>query len=212
MSALVKGARKYKEGKPWNQLILFVFCSSQFFSAAQWHVWCVSSPCNWHLGSPTTSNNGELFCLKQGQEAQGQLFVSPDTQTSWHESAFRLMGCSLKPFHESTRPSYVGMSSMCLGKSAKIPVPPENWRLYVLMEAKPHPTGHSPSTQDADQSTFSSTASLDTSVRRTSFIYSKVGRVCFYTFSQAFWELQWLCSIWPRPRKALATLNFFQLW
>lgn len=170
VSALVKGARKYKEGKPWNQLILFVFCSSLFFSAAQWHVWCVSSPCNWRLWSHTTSNNGELFCLKQGQEAQAQLFVSPDTQTSWHESAFRLMGCNLKPFHISTMPSYVGMSSMFLGKSAKIPVMPENWRLYVLTEASLILQGTALQPKTQHQSTFSSTTPLDTSVRRTSFI------------------------------------------
>lgn len=83
----------------------------------------------------TTINKRELFCLRQGQEAQTQLFAFSDTQASRHESAFRLMGCNLKPFPTATMLRYVGMSSMSVGKSAKSPVTPENWRLYVLMEA-----------------------------------------------------------------------------
>jgi hypothetical protein len=51
------------------------------------------------------------------------------------------MGCNVKPFHTSTALKYVGMPSMFLGKLAKIPVTPENWRLDVLTEATLIPQG-----------------------------------------------------------------------
>lgn len=154
------------------------------------HVVCASFPCNGLLWSPTTSNKGGLFFWKQGQEAPTQLFAFSDTQTSRHESASRLMGCSLKPFHTSSTLRYVGMPSMFVRKSAKSPVTPGNWRLYVLTEASliPASVALQPKTQ---LSAFSSTTN-ETSVRRASYIY-KVGQVGFYTSSQAFWELlQWM--------------------
>lgn len=122
-----------------------------------------------------THNERELCCLRQGQEAQTQLFAFSDTQTSRHERVFKLMGCNLKPFHTSTMLRYLGMSSMFVGKSAKSVVTPENWRLYVLTEASliPASTALQPKKQP---SVFSSTTPLDTSVRRTSCIYRKLGK------------------------------------
>lgn len=153
------------------------FCSytEASFLLPRWHIQCASFPCNGLLWSPTTSNKGGLFFLKQGQEAQTQLFAFSDTQTIRHESASRLMGCSRKPFRTSPTLRYVGMPSMFVRKSAKSPVTPGNWRLYVLTEASliPASVALQPKTQ---LSAFSSTTS-ETSVRRTSYIYRKLGKL-----------------------------------
>lgn len=85
------------------------------------------------------------------------------------------VGCSLKPFHTSPMLTYVGMPSMFVRKSAKSPVTSGNWRLYVLTEASLIPAGVAlqPKTQ---LSAFSSTTS-ETSVRRASCIYRKLGKL-----------------------------------
>lgn len=113
--------------------------------------------------------------LEAGSGGPNPVVCFSDTQTNRHESPSRLMGCRLKSFHTSPTLTYVGMPSMFVRKSAKSPVTPGNWRLYVLTEASliPASVALQPKTQ---LSAFSSTTS-ETSVRRTSCIYRKLGKL-----------------------------------